>query len=509
MSLTDTTFAKKAVHALSTLQVWIYLPAICLIAFWLGGEIGLIITAVAVPSFMALTGQIRVQTDAMYGEKDPLTHTALRDGLIAWADDRHALSQRTNREIAVLCIAIDDIDALEDRFGRGMRDSVLVETADRLQHFMRDEDLVARVGSGFAIGICNVRAPETENLLQLSRRIQSIFDEPFCDGPTRTYCSMSIGLASHCHIRGSGGANLMAGAQRACELATMAGPGSVRVYSDGLSSNKINERDQAREISNALESGEIFAWFQPQIIVETGQISGFEALARWDHPERGLVAPGHFLDDVDRAGLSQRLAEVILKQSLTALNAWDEAGFDIPTVSVNFSSDELRNPRLPDHVRWELDRHSIAPERLVVEVLESVVAETSEDVISRTLNAISRIGCRIDLDDFGTGYTSFINIRRFNVGRIKIDRCLVSQLDHDDEQHKMVAALLAFSEKLKVKALAEGVETPAEVEALRNLGCHEIQGYIAARPMPLGETLLWLEENAPPAHHQPILRSVK
>ena len=509
MSLSDTTLVKLTARALDGPRLWIFLPVISLAAFWLGGEMGLIITAVVVPSLLALTGQIRSQTGAHYGEKDSLTRAALRDGLIAWADDRHELAKRTNREVAVLCIAIDDIDALEDRFGRGMRDSVLVETAHRLQNFMRDEDLVARVGSGFAVGVCNVRAPETENLLQLSRRIQSIFDEPFCEGPTRTYCSMSIGLASQCHISGNGGSNLMAGAQRACELASMAGPGSVRVYSDGLSSHKINERDQAREISNALESGEIFAWYQPQIVTSTGQVSGFEALARWDHPERGLVAPGHFLDDVDRAGLSQRLAEVILKQSLTALNAWDEAGFDVPTVSVNFSSDELRNPRLPDYVRWELDRHSIAPERLVIEVLESVVAETSEDVISRTLNALSRMGCRIDLDDFGTGFTSFVNIRRFNVGRIKIDRCLVSQLDHDEEQHKMVAALLAFSEKLDIRALAEGVETEAEIEALKALECHEIQGYVAARPMPLGENFLWLEENAPPALNRPRLRSVK
>ena len=288
----------------------------------------------------------------------------------------------------------------------------------------------------------------------------------------------------------------------------MSGPGSVRVYSAGLSSAKFNERDQAREISNALETGEIFAWFQPQIVAATGKVTGFEALARWDHPERGLIAPGFFLDDVERAGLSQRLAEVILKQSLTALNAWDAAGFDVPTISVNFSSEELRNPRLPDYVRWELDRHDIAPERLVVEVLESVVAETSEDVISRTLNALSRMGCRIDLDDFGTGYTSFINIRRFNVGRIKIDRSLVSQLDRDSEQNKMVAALLAFSEKLGIKALAEGVETHGEIDALTALGCHEIQGYVVERPMPLGETLLWLEENAPPETRQPQLRSV-
>ncbi len=497
MPAPDTTPTERLVQIATGPQIWVFFPLISLAAFWFGGEFALIAVAIIVPTLWAFVGQFRPNSEWLYGDKDALTGTIMRDGFIAWLDHKLPLAEKTNREVAVMALTIDDIDALEERFGRGMRDSVLEETARRLTGFLRDDDMVARIGSGFAVGLSNVRPPETENLLQLSRRIQSIFDEPFCEGPTRTYCSMSIGIASECHIKGTGGANLVAGAQRASELAAIAGPGSVRVYSNGLSSARQNERDQAREISNALETGEIFAWFQPQIFTENGSVSGFEALARWDHPERGLIAPGYFLDDVEKAGLSQRLAEVILKQSLTALNAWDAAGFNVPTISVNFSSEELRNPRLPDYVRWELDRHGIQPDRLVVEVLESVVAESSEDVISRTLNALSRIGCRIDLDDFGTGYTSFINIRRFNVGRIKIDRSLVSQLDHDEDQHKMVSALLAFSEKLGIKALAEGVETQEEIAALAELDCHEYQGYVAARPMPLGETLLWLEDRRP------------
>lgn len=509
MSSTEPSIVAKVSRLLSGPQVWVLFPMISLAAYGLGGEMALVISAVVLPTAWAFLNQIRPKAEWIYGDTDALTGAIMRDGLIAWIDHQLPIAAKVNREVAIMAIVIDDLDALEERFGRAMRDGVLEETAKRLRNFLRDEDLVARVSPCFAIGLANVRSPETENLLQLSRRIQSIFDEPFCEGPTRTYCSMSIGIASECHIKGSGGANLVAGAQRACELAAMAGPSSVRVYSDGLSSVRAQERDQAREISNALETGEIFAWFQPQLVTETGKVSGFEALARWDHPERGLIAPGFFLDDVERAGLSQRLAEVILKQSLTALNAWDAAGFDVPTISVNFSSEELRNPRLPDYVRWELDRHGITPERLVIEVLESVVAESSEDVISRTLKALSCIGCRIDLDDFGTGYTSFINIRRFNVGRIKIDRSLVSQLDHDEEQHRMVSALLAFSEKLGIMALAEGVETKNEINALKELGCEEFQGYVAARPMPLGETLIWLEENAPPGSAIPRLRSVK
>ena len=128
-----------------------------------------------------------------------------------------------------------------------------------------------------------------------------------------------------------------------------------------------------------------------------------------------------------------------------------------------------------------------------MEVLESVISESSEDVITRTLTALSRIGCRIDLDDFGTGFTSFANIRRFYVDRIKIDRSLVNKIDSDEDQLSMFSALLAFGEKLGIETLAEGVETEEEAKTLRELGCKDMQGYAISRPLPLGETMLWLE----------------
>ncbi len=501
--LLRSTLLKRAIFGPHLLA---FVPLLSLAAFWIGGEVALYSVAVTLPILLALGGYSRIAAEYVT-ERDALTGLTMRDGIVAWVDAALAQGNRSGHETGVIVLVIDDLNSIEERFGRSMYNTVVRESGQRISDLMRDDDLVARVGEGFAVGLKKISPPETENLLQISRRIQSVFDEPFSDGPTRTYCSISLGIAAECHVKSPGGANLVAGSQRACELAAVSGPGSVRVYSPGLSSIKSSERDLAREISGALETGEIFAWFQPQLSTTGGKISGFEALARWEHPDRGILAPGSFLEDVERAGLSQRLAEVILKQALMAINAWDSAGFSVPTVSVNFSSDELRNPRLPDYVRWELDRHGIEPGRLVIEVLESVVAESNEDVILRTLVALSQIGCRIDLDDFGTGNTCFLNIRRFNVGRIKIDRSLVSRVDSDQEQHRMVSALLAFSEKLGIDALAEGVETKAEVAALDELGCKEIQGYVASRPMPFGETLLWLEDRLPAG--LPKLRRVK
>ena len=392
-------------------------------------------------------------------------------------------------------MTIDDLPAIEERFGRSMRETVLRETAERLKPHVRENDVLARLEDGFALALQSVPAQEVESLLTLAERLIATLETPFSEGPTRTYCTMSVGIAGESHVKASNGVNLVVGGQKASEFAAANGAGSILVYSDGMSSQRAIDRDTARELAGALEAGEIVAWFQPQIDISTNRVIGFEALARWDHPERGMISPAVFLPDIEAHGLSQRLAEVILKQSLMAINTWDAAGYEIETVSVNFSSEELRNPRLPDYIRWELDRHGLAPHRLTVEVLETVAAESSEDIVARTLTALSAFGCNIDLDDFGTGLTCFINIRRFDVTRIKIDRSLVSQIDKDPEQRRMYAALMAFSRKLGVETLAEGVETETEIDTLRNLGCTQAQGFVISRPMTLGDTLLWLDDN--------------
>ena len=484
---------RKLRYALGNPKLLAFVPVGILSAYLYGGEIALVVVSVLLPGLAALAISFREPISTSH-KHDPITGLITRDGLVDWVERAIPRAARNDSQTAVIMVAIDNLDMIEHRFGRDMQDKVVREAVKRLKALIRDEDVIARVGVFLAIGLDNVRIPETESLTIFGDRIKRAFEDPFSDGPTRTYCSVSLGMAAEAHVKLPSGANIVAGAQRASELALVEEPGSIRFYNDGLSSEEALVRTTARELNNALETSEIFAWFQPQVRASDNKVVGFEALARWDHPERGLVSPASFLPDIEKAGLSQRLAEVILKQAMMALNVWDTAGYEVPSVSVNFSAEELRNPRLPDYIRWELDRHGVEPERLVVEVLESVVAKPGEDVITRTLTALSRIGCRIDLDDFGTGFTSFLNIRRFFVDRIKIDRSFVNKIDTDESQLTMFSALLAFGNKLGIDTLAEGVESDAELETLRKLGCKDMQGYAISRPLPLGETMLWLEE---------------
>jgi EAL domain-containing protein (putative c-di-GMP-specific phosphodiesterase class I) len=186
-----------------------------------------------------------------------------------------------------------------------------------------------------------------------------------------------------------------------------------------------------------------------------------------------------------------QLGDTMTKQAIQALTFWDKSGLQVPRIGVNFSTHELRNPHLVDRIALHLDVSNIAPHRFVIEVLETVIASEADDDIIGNLAALADLGCGIDLDDFGTGYASITNIRRFSVGRIKIDRSFVTGIDSDPEQRNMVSAILNMAERLGVNTLAEGIETRGERDTLRDLGCHDAQGFQFARPMPIQETVDW------------------
>ncbi|WP_349237603.1 EAL domain-containing protein [Sulfitobacter sp. 15WGC] len=188
----------------------------------------------------------------------------------------------------------------------------------------------------------------------------------------------------------------------------------------------------------------------------------------------------------------ERLAEVMMYHAFAALKAWDGSGTVVPQIGVNFAGGELANPRLIDKITWELDRFDLSPDRLAIEVLETVVASTADDVITRNINALRKLGCRIDLDDFGTGHASIASIRRFSVSRIKIDRSFVMKADRDPDQQRMISAILTMAERLGIETLAEGVETVGEHVLLAQLGCDHVQGFGIARPMPFEQTLDWI-----------------
>lgn len=469
----------------------IFLPALTLAGFWLGGERVLILLALGGPLIFALAGVAGDPAAPDLDDGPPLAR-AIRS-----MDRLLPMTGSSGRNTACLVVQFDGVDQLLERHGRVALTDILARAADRIRGTLRVGDLVAPLrDDALALVLAPSRRLDLEAMVQLCVRLQAGVAEPVSLGGAQVYLSCSIGFCIGDRAPAPTGQALLDAAQAAADEASRKGPGALRAWSLDIDQRRA-QRDQLRDqLEEALDRGDIRPHFQPQLSTDTGAISGFEALARWHHPERGCLSPAEFLPAVEDNDLGDRLGEVMLYHALSALAAWDRAGHHVPAVAVNFAASELRNPRLPEKIRWELDRFDLAPQRLSIEILETVIVQTDNDVIVSNIAELAAMGCGVDLDDFGTGHSSIATIRRFAVRRLKIDRSFVMRVDQDRDQQRMVAAIVSMADRLGLDTLAEGVETPAEHAMLGQLGCGHVQGFGIGMPMTLEDASDWLSRHA-------------
>jgi diguanylate cyclase (GGDEF)-like protein len=476
------------------------LPAALAAGWWFGPEAVFVVLIAGLPiaahAARMGTRRLHLHTPLADDPRDALSGLHLQARAELALDRVLQGTATTGKTTACIVLGLDDPQAIVERHGQSVLDQIIRSTADRILVTMRQHDIVARLeGARFAIALGPVRRADLETLIQIAGRLQVAAQEPLSIDAMTVYVTCSIGFCLAGRAPEPTGAALLTAAALATDDAWRNGPSAIRAYSTEVASAVQYRQSLRDQIETALETGQIVAYFQPQLSTDTGNVTGFEALARWNHPERGVLPPAEFLPAITSTGLSTRLGEVMLFQTLNALRSWDRAGYHVPNVALNFCKDELRNPRLVEKLRWELDRFDLAPARLTVEVLETVVAETENDTVVRNIAALAEIGCGIDLDDFGTGHASITSIRRFTVNRIKIDRSFITKVDCDPAQQRMVTAILSMAERLGLQTLAEGVETVAEHAMLAQLGCNHVQGYVVARPMPFQDTIGWLEHH--------------
>lgn len=485
-------------YALTGPHILAFLPAAVLGSYWIGGEGYLLAISLGFPMLYALAGG--------FGQMARPVEPAELPPIEVIAESRLQDAHTQQKAFAIYLIALDDHDELLDRYGRAATQRVMERVTDRVGAILRQGDLVLRPEEGrVAVVLAPVRLLDLESAIQLARRLQAAVEEPIALDSTSVFLSCSIGFSLSQQNSHRNGLKMMQNTLAALDDARANAPSAIRAWSEGMRAPRLTRANLADQAARALEDGQIHPWFQPQISTDTGQISGFEALARWIHPQQGIIPPGDFLPVLASAGMLERLGEVMLSRSLTAIAEWDRAGVHIPTVGVNFSEAELRNPKLLNRIEWELDRHELSPDRLTVEVLETVVAASPDDMIALNINALSQYGCAVDLDDFGTGHASISSIRRFAVKRIKIDRSFVMKVDRDPEQQRMVTAILSMAERLGLETLAEGVETAGEHTLLAQLGCGYVQGFGIARPMPFAQTLDWIRAHEAKLKQPPLI----
>ncbi len=470
-----------------TVLLWPFLAAL---ASWLAGTMALAAVVLVFSLMTLLMGRWSGAQTLRLGGTDAGPR---EDRLIQMLNTVLADTARTAQGTGCLVLRMDHARRFAELHGTAVLAQVLCKSAERFVGALREGDIVAALSdSAFGIGLRPGGRVDLETMIQLAARLQATVAAGVEVNGMTCHVTFSAGFCLGARAPMRTGTGLLQAAAAAAQEAALHGPAAIRAYSPDVAARQIDRLALADALSCALENGEIQPYFQPQISTDTGRISGFEALVRWQHPVHGLLCPAEFLPAIDAEGKSERLAEVMLAGSLSALVAWDTSGVKVPSVGINFSTADLRNPKLVENLKWELDRYDLAPSRVAVEILETVIADTDNDVSVRNIAALAQLGCGIDLDDFGTGNASITGIRQFDVRRIKIDRSFVTRVDTDRTQQRMISALVSLADRLGLDTLAEGVETPTEHAMLAQLGCRHVQGFGIARPMPFDETLAWI-----------------
>ncbi|WP_209426054.1 bifunctional diguanylate cyclase/phosphodiesterase [Pararhodobacter sp. SW119] len=465
-------------------------PAVSLLAYFWGGELWLVASVVALQSvwLIVATRDDRRPSEPRRAPCRPVPRETVEATLNEGSGG--ALTS------AALLLRLDDFDTLTAHHGELFIGALAEALTLRLGQGLRTQDAYCVLSDAkFAIALAPLRGTAVETVLAVAQRLQADLAKPFRYSGVTVWPSVSVGICLNPATARAAGLGMIEAAERAARIALNSGPGGVHSFSATDTAAPSAPALRA-ELRRALDNGEICAFFQPQVELASGAVSGMETLARWLHPERGLIPPAEFLPLIEAEGLSTRLAERMLRDGLATLNRLDAQGLVVPNVAVNLSAPELGNPQLADTIAWELDRHDLAPERLVLEIVETVVTHTDDDVLVKNVARLAALGCGIDLDDFGTGHASIANIRRFAVSRVKIDRSFVTHMHRDPDQRRMVAAILSMTGELGLQCVAEGIEAPEEASLLAKMGCEHGQGFGIARPMPATDLARWLRTQA-------------
>ena len=402
---------------------------------------------------------------------------------------RSAQSQadRDGQSLVVCYLDLDDFKTLNDQLGLNLGNQVLRLLGKRLTRELRCGDTLARIGGDEFVLLLRSRVPEG-----FYQHILNTVSRPIPVGNQHVRLSACLGITRYPDDRGDAEA-LIRHADLAMYTAKEKGHNQIHFFDPLQDLHRRERRDQLTEIDQALEQNQFQLFYQPQIRISDGQLTGFEALLRWNHPARGKLSPADFLHSIDNSHLEIPVGCQVLTQALDQLSVWKKAGQDL-SVSINISPRHLLAPSFTDLLETALGRHpDLDPGKITLEILESTALEDTVQA-SKVLSRCRELGLRIALDDFGTGFSSLTYLRSLPVDVIKIDQSFVRSMLTDPSDQAIVESILFLTRQFSRSALAEGVETSAHMDTLKNLGCDYAQGYGIARPMPAQDVLPWIEK---------------
>lgn len=423
---------------------------------------------------------------------DLLTHLPNR----ALLKDRLSLAithaRRNKRKIAVMFLDLDRFKLVNDTLGHSMGDRLLQAVAKRLQSCLRQGDTLSRFGGDeFTLLLPEVRTQD--DVVIIAGKILDRLNQPFVIDGHELFVGASIGIAMYPEA-GDSVETLIQNSDIAMYHIKGRGKNGYQFFSEEMNNKFSTRLSLERELRNALIQGELCVYYQPQVSLEDGRISGVEALVRWRHGTKGLVEPGGFMELAEETGLIKQVDEFVQRQAFNDVAAWQRAGFEDIQVSVNLSAMQMEQDSFVEGFVQSMTDAEIDPHSVKLEITESTLMRDIEIIVPK-LKRIREMGARIAIDDFGTGYSSLSYLQQFPINTLKIDRSFVADIRADQGDASLIDAIVAMARGLRMDLVAEGVENRTQLQYLRDQGCEEVQGYIFSKPVPASEMTQLLQAN--------------
>ena len=394
-----------------------------------------------------------------------------------------AQAEREGKALALLLLDLDNFKNVNDSLGHSAGDLLLRAVADRLKSTLRASDVVARLGGDeFTVLVPGMIRNDPLQAAQVAKKILHCFEKPFQVENREIYATTSIGVS----LFPSDGQEvdlLMRHADMAMYRSKENGPNKYRFYSSELSARFEERLALETDLRRAVERDELEVHYQPQVDLRSGQITGVEALARWNHPQRGSIPPSVFVPIAEETGLIWQIGKQVLRRACLQGRKWVQAGHPNLRIAVNVSARQLKRSGLDELVAEVLEEASLSPTNLEIELTEGSIMEDVESTME-LLNRLSGMGVHIAIDDFGTGYSSLAYLKQFTLHHLKIDRSFIRDLgSQESKDAKITRTIIAMAHHLNLRVIAEGVEEQEQLNFLHINGCDEIQGYLYSRPL--------------------------
>ncbi len=406
---------------------------------------------------------------------------------------RYALkrSARTRTYAAVLFLDLDHFKDVNDSLGHAVGDELLKATSKRLKEILREEDTLARLGGDEFVIILN-EVEDTEDIITVVEKIVDSFGQHFNLSNFVVNSTVSIGVCVYPND-GNDVDELMKAADAAMYKAKEVGRNTYAFYESEMNEVALRRHRIANDLRSAIDKGELSLVYQPQVDIARGKVIGAEALLRWTHSELGFISPGEFVPVAENTGLIKQIGMWVIDSACAEMKKWRSQGFEEFKVAVNLSAVQFRQTDLPESISETLRKHNLPPHSLELEITESMLMRDVEQAI-KTLQRMKRMGLQIAIDDFGTGYSSLSYLRRFPLDSLKIDRTFIDEVCIDPDDTAITLAIISMAKSLRLKVVAEGVETHQQWEFLVDHNCDEIQGYLISKGLPSNEFMTFIQE---------------